>query len=345
MAKILINRTDLQVLIENYTKENNSFRILSSYQIKGNTNATTYNFILNGKQCRFDIYYKEKETKVIPVGKNIEQTNILIEYIKEHALNPNIETKQIIFPSNVDFCDKIKEYMLLYYPESVKVETNKNIYIFIGYNQDRVYIHQYKDKIMLQGKPLYVFGLIISYIAENTDIDLESFSNLMCTNLDVNVPFKAIRERMEILLSNAYSYIDEAIRKTLSSSIVMLEKHKDGFIEDYSGCLTGVFKTLEGYLKKVLKRKYHHQFNSNATFELFDKQNWCIKPGYIQCNESEERQLCELYKLFNNKRNVFLHSKINPATTSIISSYMEAESIFNEIVTAIKESYDVFFGD
>lgn len=345
MANILTNRIDLQILIENYTKENKSFRILSSYQLKGNTNAFAYNFILNGKQCRIDIYYKEKETKLIPIGKNIDQANILIEYIKQHALNPNIETKQIVFPSSDNLCNSIKEYLLLNYPQSVRVEIVNNKYTFIGYNQDRVYVHQYKDKIMLQGKPLCVFSLIINYIAENTDIDLETFTNLMCTNLEVNVPFRLMRKRMEILLSNAYLYIDEAIRKTLSSSIVMMEKHKNDFIEDYSGCLTGAFKTLEGYLKKVLKQKYHHNFNRTSSFELFDTNNWCLKPGYIECNENEEKQLCELYKLFYNKRNVYLHSKINPASTSIISSYMDAESIFNEIVDTIKKSYDVFFGD
>ena len=345
MANILINRTDLQILIENYASENNSFHLLSSYQLKGNANATTYNFILNGKQCRIDIYYKEKETKLIPNGKNIEQSNILIEYIKQHSLNPNIETKQIVFSTSDDFCEKIKEYMMINYPESVKVEKNKNKYTFTGYNQDKVYILQYKDKIMLQGKPLYVFSLIINYIAENSDINPEEFSNIICANLGVNIPFKVIRERMEILLGKAYPYIDEAIRKTLSSSIVMMEKHKNDFIEDYSGCLTGAFKTLEGYLKKILKQKYHYEFNKTANFELFDKNNWCLKPGFIKCSKDEEKQLCELYKLFNNKRNVYLHAKINPATTSIISSYMEAESIFTEIVTTIKNSYEVFFGD
>lgn len=345
MASILINKNDLPILIENYSKENNTFRLISVFQIKGNNNAFTYKFILNGKSAQINIYYKEKETKIIPFGRNVEASKILIEYIKSHSLNPNIETKQIVFPSKDLLCEQMKNYFTVFYSDRVKIEQTGNQYTFIGYNQDRVYIHQYKSKVMIQGKPLSVFGLIISYIAENTDIEIENFSNTLCESLNLNLPFSVVREKMQILLGRAYGYIDEAIRKTLSSSIVMLEKHKNDFLEDYSGCVTGAFKTLEGYLKKVLKKKYGHKFNRNATFEMFDTYNWSLKPGFINCETNEEKQLCALYKLFNNKRNVYLHAKIDPSMTSIISSYMDAESIFKEIVEAIKNSYEVFFGE
>lgn len=345
MASVLINRNDLPILIENYAKINSTFRILGVYQMKGNANGFVYDFILNGKKCAIKVYYKQKETKILPDGKNIEQSNLLIDYIKEHSLNPNIATTQIVFPASSDFCENIKNYFTIIYPESIKIEIKNNNYIFVGYNQDRLNIHQYKDKVMIQGKPLYVFGLVINYIAENSDIELEQFSNLMCENLDVNMPFAAVRERMEILLGKSYEYIDEAIRKTLSSSIVMLAKHRNDFLEDYSGCVTGAFKTLEGYLKKILKYKYGYKFNRAATFDMFDSKNCTLKPGYIKCGKQEEKQLCVLYKLFCNKRNAYLHAKINPSMTSVIPSYMDAESIFMEIVSTIKTSYEVFFGD
>ncbi len=345
MASVLINRNDLSILIENYVKHNDTFRLLSSYQIKGNPNAYVYNFLLEGKNCTIHVFYKRKETKIIPIGKNAEQSNLLIDYIKKHSLNPNIEAKQIVFPSTPTLCEDMKNYFTMICPESIKVEIKANNYIFVGYNQDRINIHQYKDKIMIQGKPLFVFGLVINYIAENTDIDLKDFSDLMCKNFDINMPFVAVRERMENLLGKSYEYIDEAIRKTLSSSMVMLETHKNDFLEDYSGCVTGAFKTLEGYLKKILKKKFHHSFNRLATFEMFDTYTWTLKSGYFECTKQEERQLCALYKLFNNKRNTYLHAKINPSMTSVISSYMEAENIFTDIVTTIKTSYEVFFGD
>ena len=232
MASVLINRNDLPILIENYAKINSTFRILGVYQMKGNANGFVYDFILNGKKCAIKVYYKQKETKILPDGKNIEQSNLLIDYIKEHSLNPNIATTQIVFPASSDFCENIKNYFTIIYPESIKIEVKNNNYIFVGYNQDRLNIHQYKDKVMIQGKPLYVFGLVINYIAENSDIELEQFSNLMCENLDVNMPFAAVRERMEILLGKSYEYIDEAIRKTLSSSIVKLVKDRNDFLGD-----------------------------------------------------------------------------------------------------------------
>lgn len=345
MANILINRHDLPILIENYTKNNDTFRLLNSYQMKGNPNAYVYDFILNGKQCTINVYYKQKETKILPNGKNTEEANILIDYIKEHALNPSVETKQLVFPSTSTLCEDVKNYFAIMCPELVNCEVNDNCYIFIGYNQDRVNMHQYKDKIMIQGKPLFVFGLIIDYIAENTNIELNDFSDLMSNGFNINMPFSIIREKMKNILGESYGYIDEAIRKTLSSSIIMLETHKNDFLEDFSGCVTGVFKTLEGYLKKILKNKYHHQFNKTATFEMFDSKAWTLKSGYIACTKQEERQLCDLYKLYNDKRNTYLHAKVNPSMTSVISSYIDAKSIFDEIIDTIRSSYEVIFGD
>lgn len=343
MANILINRNDLPILIENYTKNNDTFRLLNSYQMKGNSNANVYDFIVEGKKCTINVFFKQKETKIIPIGKNTEQANLLIDYIKEHSLNPNVETKQIVFPSTSTICEDMKNYFAITCPELVNCEVNGNCYVFIGYNQDRVNIHQYKDKIMLQGKPLYVFGLIINYMAENTDIELNDFSDLMSKSLNANMPFSIVREKMENILGKSYIYIDEAIRKTLSSSIIMLETHKNDFLEDFSGCVTGAFKTLEGYLKKILKNKYHHNFNKSAAFEMFDKDT--LKQGYIICTKQEEKQLCDLYRLFSDKRNTYLHAKVNPSMTSVISSYIDAKSIFDEIVDTIKSSYEVIFGD
>ena len=101
----------------------------------------------------------------------------------------------------------------------------------------------------------------------------------------------------------------------------------------------------ELYLKKILKNKYHHQFNKTATFEMFDSKAWTLKSGYIACTKQEERQLCDLYKLYNDKRNTYLHAKVNPSMTSVISSYIDAKSIFDEIIDTIRSSYEVIFGD
>lgn len=343
MANILINRNDLPILIENFSKENNTFKIINFYPKKGNSNGFTCNFILDGKKCLLDIFYKQKKTTIVPVGKNIETTNLLIEYIKNHSLNPDIEGKQLTFETSQNFCEKMKDYFITAYPDLVSINQKENLFIFIGYNQDQVNIHQYKNKILIQGKPLSVYSLIMNYIAENTSINLKDFSNDLCNNMSVNTPFSMVRKNMENMLGLAYDYIDEPLKKTLSSSIIMLKKYKYDFIEDYSGCVTGAFKTLEGYLKKILKYKFDYQFPHNS-FELFDSSTWTIKPKYINCSAKEEKLLCSLYKIYKNKRNIYLHSKINPSTTPIIASYYDAESIFNEIVNIIKNSYNVFMG-
>lgn len=343
MAEFLINQNDLKYIIDNYALQNNTFSIISVLSQKGNTNAYRYRFVLNGKQCQMDVYYKSSCVKIVPIT-NVETVNTLIDYVRDKALDPNIEATQLIIPTNNNFCEEMKDSFMVEYPYiSIVKENNK--YQFTGYNQDKVTIHQYSDKMMIQGKPLYVFSLIMNYIAENSDISLEEYCSSLKDYSSTNQPFDALQVKINTMLGDElYNYLDDAILKTLSSSVIMLD-NKQSSIEDYSGYVTGAFKTLEGYLKKVLSQFFHYQFKTRA-FEMFKKinGNWTLIPGTIACTEEQEAALVELYTVFSSKRNTYLHAAINPAMTALIRTYMDAQSIVDEIVAKLKKSHIIFFG-
>ena len=71
-----------------------------------------------------------------------------------------------------------------------------------------------------------------------------------------------------------------------------------------------------------------------------------IKEDIIDTNipEPEKDILFELYRIYKNKRNVYLHSSIDPSQTKIIEKLSEAQSISDEILYTIKKSYNVIFG-
>lgn len=343
MAELLINQNDLRYIIDNYALQNKTFSIISMLQQKGNANAYRYRFVLNGKQCQMDVYYKSNCIKLVPIT-NVETVNTLIDYVRDKALDPNIEAAQIIIPANSSFCEEMKNLFMVEYPY-INIVNESNKYQFIGYNQDKVTIHQYSDKILVQGKPLYVFSLIMNYIAENSNISLEEYCSSLKDYSNTNQPFDALQVKIKTMLGyELYNYLDDAILKTLSSSVIMLD-NKQSCVEDYSGYVTGAFKTLEGYLKKVLSQIFQYQFKTRA-FEMFKKINgkWTLIPGTIACTEEQEATLVELYTVFSSKRNTYLHAAINPAMTALIRTYMDAQSIFDEIVAKLKESYCIFFG-
>ena len=78
-----------------------------------------------------------------------------------------------------------------------------------------------------------------------------------------------IRETIKANLSNSYTFLDEALIKSLSGSITSLKTIKES--EDYTCCVTGAFKTLEGYLTKVLVNKYSYKIDKKNKFSMFYK--------------------------------------------------------------------------
>ena len=92
--------------------------------------------------------------------------------------------------------------------------------------------------------------------------------------------------------------------------------------------------------------KYRYRFNRGATFDMFKKDP---ANGYlcaIEMNTAiptiEQHHLLNLYNIFQNKRNVYLHGSGISNSTRVIKKYSEARDILNEIMNAICESYKCF---
>ena len=62
-------------------------------------------------------------------------------------------------------------------------------------------------------------------------------------------------------------------------------------------------------------------------------------------SEDEKDALNKLYAIYSDKRNVYLHSTVDPSQMRIIEKISEARDLADEILNEIENSYNVFFSN
>lgn len=341
---VYLNKNDLESIIKNYKLQNNKFQFKS---LIGNENKKRCKFYIDGLECQVDFFLKKDGTvNVIPVGtKNIDECNLLIDYVTSKGLDADIKTNQFTFNLNEKSLKNLIDTINYQYSNVIRIEKNNNMYKFIGYNGDWLNLTYYptKNKAMIQGKALYTYSIVVNIIVDFDEITLDDIISINNNFANINTPFDAIRTEMRQKLSNSYSYLDLALLKSISGSISMLKSTSP--CEDYTGHVAGMFKGLEGYLKKILDQKYNLKFTKDNKFSMFHKD----KNGQSEVDKNTnipndaKQELNKLYLIYKNKRNVLLHATINPSQTKIIESLQEAKDWANEILNAVENSYNIFF--
>lgn len=342
MAEICINENDIKSLIESYKKEEKSFNLYSYSELKGNKRVCK--FFLNNEECRIDMWIKKSSVRIIPT-KNPDYENKLIEFITKNTQNANVNGTQCVFKFDKSMLDYLLNKIDDEYCGLISYTRDDNIIKFKGYNRDIVTFTYYenKNKAMIQAKPLVTFGIIVNILTEITDISIDEIIDINKTLANVNMPTDKIRNKMKNKLKSSYSYLDEAILKSISGSITLLEQSY--YIEDYTGHVTGVFKALEGYLKKILCKRFNYTIKKKQSFYMFFRENG--KPSKIDLDsnltQKEKDSLNRLYTIYNDKRNVYLHSTVDPSQMRIIEKIREAKDLVDEILSEIEDSYNIFF--
>ena len=341
MSEIIINKEEIDGIIHGYSKQDKTFIIKN---IIPKVYETTYNFCLDHCDCSLKVYYKKRTVRLMPIGKNIEVTNKLIKYIESFGANSKIDTYQIVLNIDDDIKNNLYKYLEENFNNFINISKDNNVVKLNATNGEWATINEYNNKIMIQSKPLIIFGIILTYISENTDLNMESvLQNLSKNNSGKYIP---VADEIKRRMSSIYSKIDTTLIKTLSSSLQMLRVFKSSnvILEDYTGCLVGAFKFLESHLKNILK-KLGYEFKLKGKkrgFYMFDYDSngqTILEIGDRDISEQKQKYVIELYKIFNNKRNVYLHGSFIPDQTAIISNISDAEDICDEIIEKVVSSY------
>ena len=343
MAEIHINPENIQLIIKDYEARNQDF-VLRNFA--GDTKKKICTFYVAGMECRVNFFIKKNTVKVMPVGNNIEAAKPFITFIKSKGFSASEMTKTVTIKCSKEILDSLIAYIGESFEGVIAYEkSTDNIYKFIGFNRDYLTFTFYPatKSAMLQGRPFFVFNVIATFFSE---LDAFSFEEIIKFSNDMTgdtTSHSATRDLITSKLSESSAYLGEALLKSISGALS--QQNQTLALEDYTGCLTGIFKALEGYLKKVLTTKFGYTLQKNASFSMFkqDSGKHEIESNSAISQKAKEH-LIVLYKLYKHKRNVYLHATVDPTFTPIIENKKEAIEISDEILTAIEKSYKIFYG-
>lgn len=342
--EVYVNPKDIDMLLELYKKENQTFVVRSFPKSDTKRRCLCY---IDGQECTIDFFIKKDgKVRIMPIGKNIPTTNKLLEFIKEKTIDASIDSQTCVITCEDSTIKQLVEYFETECNELVKVIINSNNIKFRGYNGDTVTctFHEKSSKLVIQAKPLSTFSLIITFLSQIDGIGMNEIVNATNELTNQKISQEVIRDDMKSILKNSYKYLDEALKKSIAGSLILL-KRKD-YSEDYSGYVTGEFKALEGYLKKILTKHYKYKFDKKTkSFWMFAKDENGLSAIDKDTNLSDSEKDClnKLYNIYQNKRNVYLHGTIDPAQTKIVQNISEVQSLSNQILATIEESYNVIF--
>lgn len=343
MAEIIINKNDIMTIVESYRNEDPSFVVRNFI---GNENKKRCRFYIHGKECAIDFFIKKNSINILPACKNKDECNALIEYITKKGFLIDVQNKQFVITCTKAIVDSLLEFVQEECIGIIECNQNNNIYKFTGYNGDVVTFTFYSstNKAMIQGKPFQAFGIITTFLSETSELSLDEVIALNSTFAGTNTPTSVIRSELQNRINKAYLFLDEALLKSISGSLTLLKQRAS--CEDYSGCLAGCFKALEGYLGKILIYKYNYTLKRRDKFGMFyiDKSTRKAEIDENGAVSNECRiELKKLYSIYCNKRNVYLHSTVEPSQTRVIETLTEAKDIADDILNAINESYKIIF--
>lgn len=339
MAKILINKEAIECVLETFFKENTH---CIKKEIRTSANKIICKFCVERKECRVDIHILRDGIRPVTVGKHHEDSSILLRYLESKGTIDDQVSQQFVIKDTTILKD-ILEYIKTDFEGKIKIEQKENKYILTSFCDDKLTITINQNNILFQGKPYYTFNIVYTFIA---NLDLISFDEyvLMGQNFsDDTYSPNIIRNKIKDILIHSYAYMEEAQIKSISGSFSFINKNVSS--EDYSSPLTGVFKALEGYIKKLLTQKYGFIIRSKGTLSPFKKD----KSGLTEIDKrtdilsKDKDALYLLYELYCDQRNVYTHSTVDPAQMRVIQDYKEAEELRDNILAKIEETYNKIF--
>lgn len=199
------------------------------------------------------------------------------------------------------------------------------------------------NRLQVQGKPLYLFGLIQDVlIADNDTVDGIVDANIKYYSIDMRKD-DLYAEMEEKLGCGLYSFLTSSLLAILSPAFLFYKVEMD--LGNYSCLCQPALQALEGYMLKLLTScgVIHNDERIGNYFDFDESTNkhylnddTCKIVG----DENKIKSINRLYALYRNKRHPYSHSTERNYDTNIITDRETADSIFREIISAMRSSYD-----
>lgn len=246
------------------------------------------------------------------------------------------------FETLIELLDELEDIASV----DLKVERDSSIqYAINGIHKDSNMVTYYKttNKILVQGKPLPAFSLIVYVI--NLLIPQEQIIETFNTYYSLDIEKSNIEELFSIVLPNSHNLHTGNYRKLLLQALY--NSQVDGDMFDYTHLIFPALKALEGHLEKILRTKgiereykkfnMFHQPTSNYELKEVHKNNIT--------DTSFVRYVEKCYNYFTSKRHGYFHYETDIIAgalvelSPIIENVHEAHQIIYDSLNIIDEYY------
>jgi len=335
--EIFINPNSIEPIIKLYEEVNCNFKLINYI---GSDKKKICTFSLSGKQGKIEIYIKKLTVRMVPMNRSISEEKALIDYISSKGFLTSVPSHTVTLKTKRDTLENLLKHISQDYEGKISYSIDRNIYRFVGYNKDYLTLTYHENgTMMLQGRPYYVFNVILLFLSTVSNISIEEIYEISSKMVGDNTPFSVVRDLMSLKLGESITYLDEPLLKTISGALS--QQNQSEISEEYVGCVAGVFIALEGYLYKLLTQKFNYKLEKHKRFSMFrqdDSGVYEIEKN-ITIRLEDQQILIKLYNIYKKYRHVYLHSTVDPVYTRIIESKKEAIEISDLILNMIRESY------
>lgn len=246
-----------------------------------------YSFEVNGAVSLLDIYQRgDGQTTLRPIGSNLENAIKLKEAVELRGYKATSEQKQYTMFVGEDWIEKTVLYLSGLCNGNVEKheEESHDRYVFVSDIGDKLTLHAYSNhRIMVQGKPLYLYNEFLSYISYSPKVEMNDIIKATNEFVDTNTDVDEARIKMAEMMPVAYAgMVDPVIWKLFSPSVTLCDNEKE--FEDYSCFTFPALRALEGYLKYLLAEKnividethnFGTVFNKDSNDEAIVNQKTC----------------------------------------------------------------------
>lgn len=259
---------------------------------------TRYHVEFDGQKLFLEVFVnsKGKTTLKVKEGKFQDIKARLADFIKVNCkMNCNTNNTSMLFKT-INFDEFIKVIELIEKEELCKEinvskdDTSEIIYKLKGLYNDVVTVTYKKttNNVMIQGIPLLLYNLCVSYINELVSLD-KVVENLE-ENFNQNITALSIEEQYKLYLPNSYEKHTEKLKKSLLRAVYNLNVDS----QEYT-CTELVFevlRALEGHIKITLYNDYN--ITSSNTFGNLDMFKYNYDNDEVTIKYQTKRKILQI---------------------------------------------------
>lgn len=246
-----------------------------------------------------------------------------------------LETILILLEEELEEGSLQREEKSIAYGRSIVLKLN---------NKDKITIHHYDNKLIMQGKPKQLFSTILSYVTEL--VEIEEIPQIYNDTYKLNIDKEEVQAKFQYYMPNSFDKLPEKISKALHQAVYNLKL--DGDMFDGTYLAQPVIRVIDGHLKQILLEleivpdwKYIKENGYNMFEKVGAKYKLC-SDRYGKATVEQVKYIGNCYTFFHNNRNKLSHwdDPTAPLDTTDLLDVERAHDLIKRTLSIIDEYYE-----